>query len=103
MPAANGFDLFAARADRLNTGAGHFPGVCQRRGLYSHSRPINPQLHAAGISGRATSSRRARFHNSSGDGSAAASVTRFTGLRPVLSPNSAGGSHPRFFPRVVAG
>lgn len=96
----NGFDLFAARADRLNTGAGHFPGVCQRRGLSSVSRPINAPL-VAGECGRATSSRRARTTHLSGDRSAAASVTRFLGLRLVPNPNSAGGFGSRHFSGVV--
>lgn len=92
MPQSNRFDLSAARAACLHNGTGHFPSDCHRRGLSSHSRPVIPVPQPmAGDCGRSTSSRNARAIHSSGDGSAAASVTRFNGLRPVRVLNSAGG------------
>jgi hypothetical protein len=97
MPRSNRFDHTAARAACLQLGAGHFPGDCHRRGLSSHSRPVIPLLPMAGDRGRSTSSRNARTPYSSGDGSAAASVTRFDGRKPVRVLNSAGGFGPRPF------
>lgn len=90
-PRSNGFDLSAARAACLQMGTGHFPSDCHRRGLSSHSRPVIPLLPMAGDRGRFTSSRNARTIHSSGDGSAAASATRFSGRKPVRCPNFAGG------------
>lgn len=94
---SNGFDLYAARAACLQLGTGHFPSDCHRRGLSSHSRPVIPLLPMAGDRGRSTSSRSARTFHSSGDGSAAASATRFSGRKPVRCPNFAGGYRPRPF------
>lgn len=88
---SNGFDLSAVRAACLQLGTGHFPSDCHRRGLSSHSRPVIPFLPMAGDRGRFTSSRNARTFHSSGDGSAAASATRFSGRKPVRCPNFAGG------------
>ena len=94
MPRSNGFDLSAARADRLISGAGHFPGDCHHRGFSSHSR--RAPKSRAGDRGRCTSSRSVRATHSSGDGCAAGSLSRFIGFFPVVSL-TAGGSRPRPF------
>jgi hypothetical protein len=101
MPRTNGFDLFAAPAESLSTGTGHFPKaqVTLRLGAFpSHSRQ-QPPSSSAGTGGRSTSSRIARHQHSSGDESAAASVTRFPKGHSFLVPDSTGAIVPRSFSR----
>lgn len=93
--------LFAARAESLNTGTGHFPkasiGSFRLGASSSHSRQ-QPPSSSAGKGGRSSSSLIARLPHSSGDESAAASVTRFPGGRIAPCPNLAGVMAPRPFP-----
>lgn len=98
---ANGFDQFAAHAESLNTGTGHFPkasiGSFRLGASSSHPRQ-QPPSSSAGKGGRSSSSLIARLPHSSGDESAAASVTRFPGGRIAPCPNLAGVMAPRPFP-----
>lgn len=71
---ANGFDQFAAPAESLSTGTGHFPKasiVTLRLGAFSSHSGQQPPSSSAGTGGRSTSSRIARHQFADAAGASA--------------------------------